>query len=52
VTGSDYRLELDEALMHQDLNGDGVIGINGGTTIEADGSTSLVELNNNFFLSE
>ena len=36
--------------MHQDLNGDGVIGINGGTTIEADGSTSLVELNNNFFL--
>jgi hypothetical protein len=50
VTGSDYRLELDEALMHQDLNGDGVIGINGGTTIEADGSTSLVELNNNFFL--
>jgi len=27
VTGSDYRLELDEALMHQDLNGDGVIGL-------------------------
>jgi len=33
---------------HQDLNGDGVIGIPG--TIESAGSTSLVQVGNNYFL--
>ena len=34
---------------HQDLNGDGVIGIPT-TVIEAIGSTSLIEIGNNFYL--
>src|SRR4029079_16143507 len=40
-----------EASLHQDLNGDGVIGvIVTGTVIEAAGSTSLVNVSNHFFL--
>src|SRR5258705_10914478 len=34
---------------HQDLNGDGVIGVPT-VVIEADGSTSLAEIGNNFYL--
>ncbi|MFX5761067.1 hypothetical protein ABTE44_20270, partial [Acinetobacter baumannii] len=38
-----------EPVFHQDLNGDGVIGIPA-TVIEAFGSTSLTAVGNNFFL--
>ena len=38
-----------ETSFHQDLNGDGVIGVPG-TVIEASGSTSLVEVGTKFFL--
>src|SRR4029079_7531358 len=40
-----------EASLHQDLNGDGVIGVPAtGAVIEAAGSTSLVNVSNHFFL--
>jgi serralysin len=48
-SGTSLAIETAETLFHQDLNGDGVIGIPS-TVIEADGSTSLVETGNNFFL--
>ena len=35
---------------HQDLNGDGVIGVPAPVVIESMGSTSLTEVGNNFFL--
>ncbi|MGY3451112.1 NF038122 family metalloprotease [Bradyrhizobium sp. USDA 4353] len=47
VSGTSATLELLEAGLHQDFNGDGVIGING-TVIEAAGSTSLVQLGANY----
>jgi VCBS repeat-containing protein len=51
-SGSSTALEALETSFHQDLNGDGVIGINLPTTvIESFGSTSLVEVGNNFFLN-
>ena len=38
-------------IFHQDLNGDGVIRLNlPKTVIESAGSTSLVQLGNNYFL--
>ena len=48
VSGTSTTLESFETLFHQDLNGDGVIGV---TTkvIESVGSTSLTEVGNNFF---
>jgi serralysin len=49
VSGSSYALESLESSFHQDLNGDGVIGVVG-TVIEANGSTSLTEVGNNFYL--
>jgi 20S proteasome alpha/beta subunit len=49
VSGSSYALESLESSFHQDLNGDGVIGPT--TVIEAFGSTSLVEVANNFYLN-
>jgi hypothetical protein len=49
VSGSSSALQLLEPSFHQDLNGDGVIGPHT-TVIEAQGSTSLVEVANNYFL--
>ncbi|WGS22833.1 MULTISPECIES: M10 family metallopeptidase C-terminal domain-containing protein [unclassified Bradyrhizobium] len=46
--GNSAALELLEPSFHQDLNGDGVIGV-ATTTIESAGATSLVEAGNNYF---
>ena len=51
VSGTSTTLESLETGFHQDLNGDGVIGIPGAAVIEAVGSTSLVEVGNNYFLN-
>jgi serralysin len=48
VSGTSSVLESLENSFHQDLNGDGVIGIPG--TIEAFGLTSLVETGSHYFL--
>jgi serralysin len=50
VAGNNPALENLETLFHQDLNADGVIGINQ-TVIEASGSTSLVQAADNFFIN-
>ena len=42
VSGSMQSLETFETSFHQDLNGDGVIGVPG-ATVEAAGATSLVK---------
>jgi hypothetical protein len=47
--GSSTALESIETLFHQDLNGDGVIGLST-VVIQTDGSTALTEVGNNFFL--
>ena len=51
VSGTSSALETAETSFHQDLNGDGTIGVPGGTgtTIESSGSTSLVESGGHFF---
>jgi serralysin len=49
VSGSSAALQVAESGFHQDLNGDGVIGPHT-TVIEAQGSTSLVQVANNYFL--
>jgi hypothetical protein len=51
VSGSSIALQTLETSFHQDLNGDGVIGIVGTTTtvIEALGSTKLDQVGSNFF---
>jgi serralysin len=51
VTGNSTALEALEQSFHQDLNGDGTIGIPGGTVIESFGSTSLVQTGSNFLLN-
>ena len=59
VSGTDAALESSETLFHQDLNGDGVMGVPSasttppivGTTIEASGSTSLVAVGENFLFN-
>ena len=38
-----------ETSFHQDLNGDGAIGVPNGTVIESFGSTSLVQVGSNYF---
>ncbi|MCJ9728971.1 calcium-binding protein [Bradyrhizobium sp. PRIMUS42] len=48
VLGNDASLLALEPVLHQDLNGDGTIGVP--TTIEALGSTSLVLSANNYYL--
>jgi len=52
--GTATSFEALEPSFHQDLNGDGVIGIPSGTSsssvIEAVGSTELVQVGNNYFL--
>jgi hypothetical protein len=52
VSGSSTALESFETIFHQDLNGDGTIGPPPvpTTIIEAFGSTSLVQIGNNYFL--
>ena len=47
--GTDSALESIETSFHQDLNGDGVIGIPT-TVIQTDGSTSLTQVGSNYFL--
>src|SRR5260370_296288 len=49
VSGNSTTLESFETIFHQDLNGDGVIGLVT-TVIQTDGSTSLTEVGNNFYL--
>ena len=54
VSGNSYALESLETTFHQDLNGDGVVGLNP-TVIQTDTnnssvSTSLAELGNKYFL--
>jgi serralysin len=49
VSGTDPALEALEPSFHQDLNGDGVIGLPT-TVIEASGSTSLTEVGKQYFL--
>jgi serralysin len=53
VTATSIALEMAETTFNQDLNGDGVIGLNP-IVIQTDtnsfGSTSLAELGNNYFL--
>ena len=47
VSGNSIALESLETTFHQDLNGDGTIGLVG-TVIESSGSTSLVKVGNNY----
>ncbi len=51
VSGTSSALESLETSFHQDLNGDGVIGLPPvpTTVIEANGSTSLTEVGKQFF---
>ena len=56
LSGSSSTLEAYETSFHQDLNGDGTIGVPGGggisgTTIESFGSTSLVQSGGNYFMN-
>jgi 20S proteasome alpha/beta subunit len=51
VSGNSAALESFETSFHQDLNGDGIIGVPSTTVIEALGSTKLVEVGNNFYLN-
>jgi hypothetical protein len=50
VSGASATLVSYEAIFHQDLNGDGVIGLHVSTMMEASGSTSLVEVGSNYFM--
>ena len=49
VSGTSYALESIESTFNQDLNGDGTIGLTT-TVIQVDGSTSLTEVANRFYL--
>jgi hypothetical protein len=49
VSGTSTALESIEVSFHQDLNGDGTIGIPG--VIEAFGATELVQVGNDYFLN-
>jgi len=49
VSGTSRGFESIETSFHQDLNGDGVIGV-ASTMIEAAGVTGLVEIGSNFYL--
>jgi hypothetical protein len=51
VSGTSTTLEGFETVFHQDLNGDGIIGVPAATTvIESFGSTSLVQVGGNYYL--
>ncbi|WP_190241695.1 M10 family metallopeptidase C-terminal domain-containing protein [Bradyrhizobium algeriense] len=49
VSGTSLMLESAESSFHQDLNGDGVIGVPT-AVIEAAGSTSLTQVGSNYYL--
>ena len=49
VSGTSYALELLETSFHQDLNGDGQIGLVT-TAIETQGSTDLTQVADHYFL--
>jgi serralysin len=56
MSGSSNALETAETSFHQDLNGDGTIGVPGGggtsgTTIESFGSTALVQSGGHYFMN-
>src|SRR5260370_1536352 len=44
VSGGSYAFQSLEPSFQQDLNGDGIVGLPPPTVIEANGSTSLVQL--------
>ncbi|WP_354226450.1 matrixin family metalloprotease [Bradyrhizobium sp. F1.4.3] len=50
IAGTSTALEQAESSLHQDLNGDGTIGVSV-TTIEAFGTTSLIENGSNFYMN-
>ena len=50
ISGSSAALEAFETSFHQDLNGDGTIGVTT-SVIEASGSTALVQSGDNYFLN-
>ena len=50
VSGSSSELKALESTFHQDLNGDGVIGVPANVTIEAFGSTTFVQAGGNYYL--
>ena len=52
LTGASSTLQSFESVFHQDLNGDGFIGVVSGTTtvIELFGSTSLTQVGNDYYL--
>ncbi|MDI1267018.1 MAG: M10 family metallopeptidase C-terminal domain-containing protein [bacterium] len=53
VSGTSATFENFESSFHQDLNGDGIIGVpvSLGTVLEAQGATSLVKSGGNFYLN-
>ncbi|MGJ4915133.1 NF038122 family metalloprotease [Bradyrhizobium sp. HKCCYLRH2060] len=50
VSGTSVTAKTFETTFHQDFNGDGVIGISAPIVIQTDGSTSLVQIDNNYGL--
>jgi serralysin len=50
VPGTSTTAETLETTFHQDFNGDGVTGMPAAAVIQVDGSTSLVQLGNNYGL--
>jgi cytochrome c2 len=52
VPGSDSALQSAETLFHQDLNGDGQIGVPVATPIESNGATTLATAANLFYLQD
>ncbi len=50
IAPTSTTLETYETTFNQDLNGDGVIGVPVPVVIQTDGSTSLVQVGNNYFL--
>ena len=50
VSGTSSALESLEPVFHQDLNRDGVIGLTTKKVIQTDGSTSLTEVANQYYL--
>ena len=50
VSGNSSELKALESTFQQDLNGDGVIGVLAGVTIEAFGSTTFVQAGGNYYL--
>src|SRR6185437_3485694 len=51
VSGASSVLESLEPSFHQDLNGDGTVGVVE-TTIESSGSSSLVQMGDNYFFDQ